>query len=155
MRKICVLCKKRGLWKSNLSISRVLVLNQSPINTIPLITRLSWDPKFVLCGDPLYLFHSNYPPRHNHLLQAKNDIRYDSLMPLPLGIFVSLHLEFQPNFPLLQRNVIGHFPNPRVLILFQNENILFHRHLSNLPDICNNELFNLEKWIVFKSINDN
>ena len=37
-----------------MSISRVLVLNQSPINTIPLITRLSWDPKFVLSRDSLY-----------------------------------------------------------------------------------------------------
>ena len=99
---------------------------------------------------------SNYPPRHNHLLQAKNDIRYDSLMPLPLEIFGSLHLEFQPNFPLrIRHNVIGHFPNPRVLILFQNENILFHRHLSNLPDICNHELFNLEKLTLFILINNN
>jgi hypothetical protein len=65
-------------------------------------------------------------------------------------------LEFQPNFPLrIRHNVIERFPNPLVLNLFQNENILFHRHLSNLQDICNNELFNLEKLTVFKSINNN
>ena len=50
--------QKRGLWKLNLSILRFLVLNQSPINTIPLITQLSWDPKFVLSGDPLYRDYS-------------------------------------------------------------------------------------------------
>ena len=31
-----------------------LVLNQSPINTIRLLTQFSWSPKFVLSGDPLY-----------------------------------------------------------------------------------------------------
>ena len=45
---------KSGLWNSNLSISQVLVLNQSPISTISPIARLSWNPKFVLSGDPLY-----------------------------------------------------------------------------------------------------
>ena len=52
--------KKRGLWKSTVPFSRVLVLNYSPISAIPLIVRCPWNPKFVLNGDPLYKIHLTF-----------------------------------------------------------------------------------------------
>ena len=42
----------------------ILVLNQSPINTIPLLTRFSGSPKFVLSGDPLYRDENSFVSRN-------------------------------------------------------------------------------------------
>ena len=52
--KNCNLCKKKGTLKIEFANFMILVLNQSPINTIFPLTRFSGSPKFVLSGDPLY-----------------------------------------------------------------------------------------------------
>ena len=46
--------RKKGLWKSKLPISSVLVLKLSPISTILQLVRQPRYQKFVLMGDLLY-----------------------------------------------------------------------------------------------------
>ena len=45
---------KKGTLKTEFSNFTVLVLNQSPINAVPLIVQCPRDQKTALMGDPLY-----------------------------------------------------------------------------------------------------
>ena len=58
---------------ANMPIARVLALNQSPINTIPLITRYSVNPKFVLSRDPLVV-NLNIYIQIPHLINAEVNV---------------------------------------------------------------------------------
>ena len=52
--------RKRGLWKVKFPISRVLVLNLSPISAVPQLVRCPKNPKTALMRDLLYYDYWKY-----------------------------------------------------------------------------------------------